>query len=205
MSHNGEQQSRARAKWLVAGAGFIWLLTRAWRRKRRRPLRDPEFEPRPRPVSISSPRKGYETRDANPVWIFAFVIVLFICGLFIHLVLAGWLSWLKRSTPPTDRWHPSQQAARSVPSPGSYPRLQIAPPVDLEKFRAREESELSSYGWINRTAGIVKIPIERAMELVLKEGLPTRTRTNQNQTGPSEYQLIQQRLEHREREFPEEK
>lgn len=41
-------------------------------------------------------------------------------------------------------------------------------------MRAHENAILSSYGWINREQGIVHIPIEVAMEMVLKEGLPTR-------------------------------
>ena len=44
-----------------------------------------------------------------------------------------------------------------------------------------------------RTAGIVRIPIDRAMELVLQRGLPVRSGTNRNETGPSSYQLQQQR------------
>jgi len=51
----------------------------------------------------------------------------------------------------------------------------------------------------------VRIPIERAMELVLQEGLPTRSATNRNQRGPSTYQLMLQRPEHRESEIKGEK
>ena len=54
------------------------------------------------------------------------------------------------------------------------PRLQATPSLDLERFRAREADRLSTYGWIDRQAGFVHIPIERAMELVSKEGLPVR-------------------------------
>jgi len=54
------------------------------------------------------------------------------------------------------------------------PRLQAAPALDLEAFRAHETERLSTYGWIDRQAGVVHVPIERAMELVAKEGLPVR-------------------------------
>jgi hypothetical protein len=62
-------------------------------------------------------------------------------------------------------------AEREVPP---EPRLQAAPSADLAEFRAREEERLSTYGWIDRQAGVVRLPIERAMELVLNEGLPAR-------------------------------
>ena len=51
------------------------------------------------------------------------------------------------------------------------PRLQEDPIHDLEVLRAREAELLSSYGWIDRQEGTVRIPIERAMEiLVSREG-----------------------------------
>ena len=46
------------------------------------------------------------------------------------------------------------------------PRLEVTPGKNLAELRAEEEAELSSYGWIDRTNQIVRIPIERAMELM---------------------------------------
>ena len=70
--------------------------------------------------------------------------------------------------------------------------------MDLEAFQAREEIELHSYGWVNRSSGIVRIPIERAMELLLQKGLPARSGTNQVKLGPSTYELQKQRPLQRE-------
>jgi hypothetical protein len=38
----------------------------------------------------------------------------------------------------------------------------------------QEEKTLHSYGWVDQRAGVVRIPIDRAMELVAQRGLPTR-------------------------------
>jgi hypothetical protein len=47
---------------------------------------------------------------------------------------------------------------------------QLAPVAeDLRNVRAREESELHSYRYIDRNRGTVRLPIERAMELFVKE------------------------------------
>jgi hypothetical protein len=54
------------------------------------------------------------------------------------------------------------------------PRLQETPALDLARFRAREEERLSTYGWVDRPSGVVHIPIERAMDIVAREGLPAR-------------------------------
>ena len=145
-----------------------------------------------RPQGFPQPgNTGHETRDASVGWIFGVVLFLAICAFTMHLVLAGLLNGFKHRKAPTDFWNPVQRAA--VPSLGQYPKLQVNPVVDLNAFRAREEAELNSYGWVNQTAGIVHVPIERAMELVLQKGLPERNRGNQAETGPSTLQLQQQR------------
>ncbi len=47
---------------------------------------------------------------------------------------------------------------------------QLAPVAeDLRNLRAREESELHSYRFIDRGRGSVRLPIERAMELFARE------------------------------------
>jgi hypothetical protein len=54
------------------------------------------------------------------------------------------------------------------------PRLQALPAAELRAYRAREEERLSTYGWVDRQAGLVRLPIERAMEIIAREGLPAR-------------------------------
>jgi hypothetical protein len=54
------------------------------------------------------------------------------------------------------------------------PNLQPEPQLDLAEFRLRQAKLLSSYGWVDREAGVVRIPIDRAMDLVAERGLPTR-------------------------------
>lgn len=52
------------------------------------------------------------------------------------------------------------------------PVLQINPRADMDRFRAEEQAELSSYGWVDKDKGVVRIPIEKAMEKVVKDGIP---------------------------------
>jgi protein SCO1/2 len=52
------------------------------------------------------------------------------------------------------------------------PRLQVGPPQDLAILRATERAHLEGYGWIDQEAGVVQIPVERAMELLAERGLP---------------------------------
>lgn len=52
-----------------------------------------------------------------------------------------------------------------------FPLLQTDPAIDLARFRAREDSILNGWGWADRTAGKVRIPIELAMRHLAARGL----------------------------------
>jgi hypothetical protein len=41
--------------------------------------------------------------------------------------------------------------------------------VHLDEMRAREQAASSSYAWIDKDKGIVRLPIDRAMQLTLQE------------------------------------
>jgi len=58
------------------------------------------------------------------------------------------------------------------PAPFVGPNLQVSPPQDLRKVLANERAILSSYGWIDQDLGVVRIPIERAMDVLAERGLP---------------------------------
>jgi len=41
-------------------------------------------------------------------------------------------------------------------------------------MRAAQERELTTYGWVDKEKQTVRIPIDRAMELLAQRGLPAR-------------------------------
>jgi hypothetical protein len=71
------------------------------------------------------------------------------------------------------------RAERAIPEP----HLQVDPPGELQSLRAAERARLSSYGWADQQRGIVHVPIERAMDMLLQRGLPVRD-APQSRTGP---------------------
>jgi len=87
-------------------------------------------------------------------------IAVIAAGLAIH---AG--MWLLIKQYITDK---PQPAATQPPQP----RLQVAPSLDLRKKRAQAELLLNSYGWVDKQAGVIHIPIEQAMKQVAQRGLP---------------------------------
>ena len=52
----------------------------------------------------------------------------------------------------------------------SAPRLAVPPRVDLARFKHAEDSEVESYGWIDRGQGVVRIPVVRAMDILARRG-----------------------------------
>jgi len=54
------------------------------------------------------------------------------------------------------------------------PQLEINERDQLDKIRLEEEDTLATYGWIDQSAGKVRIPIDRAMDLIAQRGLPVR-------------------------------
>jgi hypothetical protein len=95
-------------------------------------------------------------------------------GLVMVVVLAAlWgllVDWKARRTAGDPR--PSPLAEANVPRLPPGPRLQPAPVKDMDELRARETSALNSYGWVDRQAGVARIPIDRAIDLLLEQGLP---------------------------------
>lgn len=46
-------------------------------------------------------------------------------------------------------------------------------PERLARLRAEQQGELHSYGWVDEKAGVVRVPIDRAMDLVVSESAGT--------------------------------
>lgn len=195
-SRDGGETRAGRFRWILAGLGVASMLIRAV--KQHRPTRavGRTHKLAPARAAAHAFRKGHEKRDANVKWIFGSVAILGLSGVCIHFGLAGWFRGVTHLNSASDRGQPGFSNRANRP-PQVFPRLQVSAPADYQAFRLREESELNSYGWVNRSSGIVRIPITQAMDLVLREGLPTRASSNVSAPGPSSYQLIEQRTQTR--------
>ncbi len=116
---------------------------------------------------------GHETRDVRLgpiVWSAIAFFLLVAIGFVIALpTLHFFADEEARTSPPPNPLVAS--AARQVPP---EPRLQGNPLDDLRALRAAEEQTLTTYAWVDKNAGVVRIPIERAMQLLVERGLPAR-------------------------------
>jgi hypothetical protein len=69
---------------------------------------------------------------------------------------------------------PLPAAAHGNPVPPE-PRIQENPRRDLRDFRAYEDSQLNAYHWVDRSKGVVSIPIAQAIKLVAQRGIPPQS------------------------------
>lgn len=103
-------------------------------------------------------------------------ILGFVGGLVaVTLVVMG-LMWgvavlLKGSLARKDPAPPALAEAREARVPPG-PNLQPNPSADLTAFRAAEEAELATWAWVDREKAVARVPVERALEIVAKRGLP---------------------------------
>jgi hypothetical protein len=104
-------------------------------------------------------QRGYETRDVNLRAIVVFSVALVV----VCLVAAVAMLW-------TFRYLDSRLVESDARvSPLAMPAGQLPP-----EPRQQQDELVTTYGWIDKNAGIVRIPVERAKELILERGLPTR-------------------------------
>jgi hypothetical protein len=68
----------------------------------------------------------------------------------------------------------SRYPADARRSPPPEPRLEADPAADFRRYRAEEDAALNDYAWVDRSRGVIRLPIARAMTLLLRRGLPTR-------------------------------
>lgn len=129
------------------------------------------------PSSGGSPesiRAGHELTDVKIAPLLQFAVMLTIVA---ALTMWGTLKMLDgleyffagRAT----LAHPMQTSGGAP----AGPLLQANEVKDFQAFKASQASQVSgdtAYGWVDRPAGVVRVPIQRAQELVLQEGLPHR-------------------------------
>ncbi|HEX9076496.1 MAG TPA: hypothetical protein VF932_12000 [Anaerolineae bacterium] len=118
--------------------------------------------------------EGHETRDLSIRGILLFGIGLIVMGAITLVVTTALLVLSSRQGGITFRYPPLGLSNVPAPSPPPEPRLETVPGQLLQDLRTNEEQILHSYGWVDQKNGIVRIPIERAIELLSQQGLPSR-------------------------------
>jgi hypothetical protein len=156
----------------------------------------PEPTPEPEEIDVS---KGYEASDVKVTGIVVFLISLAIFvvvsavlsygigyAIFAHIGKEDVTDYGKRT-----KWTNTVDV-RTLGDLASNPQMQNKIAQTTEQFpqprlqtddgnqeiadlHAKEDLLLENYSWVDKSQGKIRIPIERAMELVAKQGLPVAT------------------------------
>ena len=134
------------------------------------------------PVNKSDqPDVAYEDTGLDPRPVIKFAAGLVAIGIVSFVLLWGLLGIFERQSA-------ASRAREAVPARGERehlppePRLQIAPgsktalktpDYEMKEVEQQWRRDLSSYGWINKNSGTVRIPIDEAERLLLQRGVPT--------------------------------
>ena len=123
-------------------------------------------------IDLSKPENRFEKSDVDFVAINRFGIGLVILCIFSFLLLTGVFKYF------LNKENAAQVAHRSLhpdlPKLPPEPRLQSTPAKDLAAIRAEEDAVLNGYAWVDKDKGIVRIPVDRAIDILAQRGLPAR-------------------------------
>ena len=68
----------------------------------------------------------------------------------------------------------AEEATRlSQPVVPPEPRIEVAPYEQLQQLRAKEDHVLNTYAWVDKQSGKVRVPIDKAIDLLAAKGLPS--------------------------------
>jgi len=114
---------------------------------------------------------GHESRDADIRPIVLAAIGLALTVVVVGLIVYGVFQYLAAHPATSVQSSPMTVLDSQIPP---APRIEEHPAIEIQQLHGQEEQTLSTYGWVDKKAGVVRIPIDRAMALQLERGLPTR-------------------------------
>ena len=118
---------------------------------------------------VKAPR-AYESSEVSTGRLFAFaagVVGLVVVGVLASAFVFHFFVEHQSMGPPASPF----EGSRAMPP---ELRLQTTAPQDLKRYRTEQEKTLGEYGWADPQAQVVRIPVERAMDLLLQKGYPVR-------------------------------
>jgi hypothetical protein len=125
------------------------------------------------PTRDETLQAGHELTDAQAAPVLKFLLFLGVVTVAVAALVVIFYNYLesREAREKTARYPMAAGAARPLPPP---PRLQTFPFQDVKELRQEERRLLEQYEWVDKKAGVVRIPIERAIDVLAARGLPYR-------------------------------
>ena len=133
---------------------------------------------------------NYERRDIGIAGVLYFLAGLAFCVLLVYLIAGAFYSYMEKrsdleqapvsplvTNAPADTRKLSTDYKDYLKQNFPSPQLEVDERGQLDKIRIDEAETLSRYDWVDQKAGTVRIPIDRAMDLIVQRGLPVRSQS----------------------------
>ena len=119
------------------------------------------------------PGAKYEHTDIDPEVGYKFALWLAVSMVLSFAIVYGTFWYFERRQSAADAAvQKFPQAVDERPEP--TPALQKQPFRDITTLRQGEADTLGTYGWVDKDGGVARIPIDRAMDMIIQRGLPVR-------------------------------
>lgn len=118
-----------------------------------------------------NPNPDYQDRDIKLKPLLVGLAVMVVVLVLAFVGMSGLLSFFKADAAKT--YEPASELTAERTLPGG-PLLQVVPKEELAAHRAVEQLFLHQYQWLDREAGVARIPIDRAMAILVDRGMPVR-------------------------------
>jgi hypothetical protein len=118
----------------------------------------------------NNPAVKFERRDVNTRTILISAGVLFLLLVVTFVSMRGLFGYFSATQKLGPGASPFDNSRVLPPSP----RLQVDPAVDLDQVRQSQNEMLNSYGWADKATGKVRVPIDRAIDMLIERKLPAR-------------------------------
>jgi len=115
---------------------------------------------------------GYEKRDVNVPVLLQFGFWMAVVLMITFVGMRWTFRYFEQAQPLGPTAAPFISGNPRILPPN--PRLQAAPHQDLESYCAGQQEKVNSYAWVDRRLGVVRVPVDKAMDMVLERGLPAR-------------------------------
>ena len=133
---------------------------------------------------MAEAHRKYEKDRVNTSAVIKFAIGLIVVATAIHFLIGALFVQLEKRAKLADP-QLSPLIPRTKQTPPD-PRLQISPPRDLQHLLEMENQMLNSYGWVDEKTGIVRIPIDQAMKLIVEREENTKAQRHEENKEKTE-------------------
>lgn len=120
------------------------------------------------PPSAKARDQGHETEDMSGGLMARLALLLGTVACVVVLGMVEARTWLRSSYV---SGQPALTALQTAPITPPDPRLQANPVQEIDRLRAKEDALLHGYAWVDPARTRARIPIDRAMALVVGRGL----------------------------------